>query len=101
MFLIKLTLKLMALPLVAAITLIQWVAIFFTSFSAVIFNLLAGLFFLVAVAGYFMQTASGSETVKMLAVAFAVFIVPYIAEWFIMRIATINYGLRDFIKSRP
>lgn len=32
-------------------------------------------------------------------VAFVVFIIPHIAEWLIIRIAVINYGLRDFIKS--
>ena len=37
MFLIKL----MALPLVAVVTLIQWVAIFLTSFSAILFDLLS------------------------------------------------------------
>lgn len=35
----------------------------------------------------------------MMTVAFAVFIIPHIAEWLIIRIAAINYGLRDFIKS--
>ena len=31
--------------------------------------------------------------------AFAVFILPHIAEWLIIRIAAINYGLCEFIKS--
>ena len=40
-----------------------------------------------------------SETLRLLAVAFVVFIIPHIAEWLIVRIAVITYGLRDFIKS--
>lgn len=40
------------------------------------------------------------EALKMLKVSFAIFI-PQIAEWLIERIADINYGLRDFIKSCP
>ena len=40
-----------------------------------------------------------SETLRLLAVAFVVFIIPHIVEWLIIRIAVINYGLRDFIKS--
>ena len=40
MGLIKLIIKILVLPLVAAVTLIQWVGIFFTQFSTVIFNLL-------------------------------------------------------------
>ena len=90
MGLIKLIIKILVLPLVAAVTLIQWVGIFFTQFSTVIFNLLAGLMF---------RISAGAETLRLLAVAFVVFIIPHIAEWLIIRIAVINYGLRDFIKS--
>ena len=39
------------------------------------------------------------EALKMLKVSFVIFIIPQIAEWLIERIADINYGLRDFIKS--
>ena len=99
MFLIKLLLKLLVLPIIAAVTLIQWVGIFLTQFSTVIFNLLAGLIFLIAVAGFMFGIGTGAETLQMLAVGFVVFIIPHIAEWLIVRITAINYGLRDFIKS--
>lgn len=99
MFLIKLLLKLLVLPIIAAVTLIQWVGIFLTQFSTVIFNLLAGLIFLIAVAGFMFGIGTGAETLQMLAVGFVVFIIPHIAEWLIIRITAINYGLRDFIKS--
>ena len=99
MRLIKLFLKMLALPIMMAVTLIQWVGIFLTQFSTVIFNLLAGLMFLIAVAGWMFGIGTGSETLQMLTVAFAVFIIPHIAEWLIIRIAAINYGLREFIKS--
>ena len=99
MALIKMILKLLVLPLIAAVTLIQWVGIFLTQFSTVIFNLLVGLLFLIAVAGWMFGIGTGAETLQMLTVAFVVFIIPHIAEWLIIRIAAINYGLRDFIKS--
>ena len=89
----------MVLPIVAAVTLIQWGGIFITQFSTVIFNLFAGLIFLIAVAVFLFGIGTGAETLQMLAVGFVVFIIPHIAEWLIIRIATINYGLRDFIKS--
>ena len=91
--------KLLVLPLIAAVTLIQWVGIFLTQFSTVIFNLLAGLMFLIAVAGWMFGIGTGADTLRMLAIAFVVFIIPHIAEWLIIRIAAINYGLREFIKS--
>ena len=99
MALIKIFFKLMVLPLIAAVTLIQWVGIFLTQFSTVIFNLLVGLLFLIAVAGWMFDIGTGAETLQMLTVAFAVFIIPHIAEWLIIRIVAINYGLREFIKS--
>ena len=97
MFLIKL----LALPLIIAVTLIQWVAIFLTSFSAILFDLLAGIIFMITLAGLMFGVCTGMEALKMLAVSFAIFIIPQIAEWLIERIVDINYGLRDFIKSCP
>ena len=99
MGLIKLIIKLLVLPLIVAVTLIQWVGIFFTQFSTVIFNLLAGLMFLLSVVGWLMGICTGAETMRMLAVGFVVFIIPHIAEWLIVRIAVINCNLRDFLKS--
>lgn len=99
MGLIKLIIKLLVLPLIVAVTMIQWVGIFFAQFSTVIFNLLAGLMFLITIAGWMFGISAGAEMLRLLAVAFVVFIIPHIAEWLIIRIAVINYGLRDFIKS--
>ena len=98
---IKIFFKLLVLPLIVAVTLIQWVGIFFTQFSTVIFNLLAGLMFFIAVAGFLFGVGTGAETLQMLTVAFVVFIIPHIAERLIIRITAINYGLREFIKSCP
>ena len=99
MALIKIFFKLLALPLIAAVTLIQWVGIFLTQFSTVIFNLLAGLIFLIAVAGLMLGIGTGAEAVQMMMVAFVIFIIPHLAEWLITRIAAVNYRLREFIKS--
>ena len=99
MRLIKLLHKLLAVPIIVAVTLIQWVGIFLTQFSTVIFNLLAGLMFLIAAAGWMFGIATGAEILQMLTVALVVFIIPHIAEWLIIRIAAINNGLREFIKS--
>ena len=99
MVLLRLILKMLALPLIAAVTLLQWAGIFLTQFSSVIFNLLAGLMFLLSVVGWLMGIITGTETMRMLAVGFVVFIIPHIAEWLIVRIAVINCNLRNFLKS--
>ena len=99
MRLIKLFLKMLALPIMLAVTLIQWVGIFLAQFSTVIFNPLAGLLFLIAIAGWMFGIGTGTETLQMLTAGFIVFITPRISEWLIIRIAASNYRLRDFIKS--
>ena len=99
MALIKIFFKLLVLPLIAAVTLIQWVGIFLTQFSTVIFNLLAGLIFLIAVAGLMLGIGTGAAAVQMMMVAFVIFIIPHFAEWLLIRIAAVNYRLREFIKS--
>ena len=99
MRLIKLLHKLLAVSIIVAVTLIQWVGIFLTQFSTVIFNLLAGLIFLIAVAGLMLGIGTGAEAVQMMMVAFVIFIIPHFAEWLLIRIAAVNYRLREFIKS--
>lgn len=95
----KILLKLMILPILPVLILIFWIGVFVTGFSSVIFNLLSGVFFGVAVLSYLMGIAAGAEAMEMLAVGFAIFIVPHIAEWFLARIALIRYGLGNFLKS--
>lgn len=99
MIVIKLFLKLLALPVVVIVTLIQWVGIFVTGFSSVLFNLTAGAFFMIALACMVTGVATGKEAMQIFILSFVIFIIPHIAEWFIVRIAELNYLLRDFIKS--
>ena len=99
MFLLRLLLKLILLPVVLAVTLLQWVGIFLTGFSSVIFYILSCIVFLTAILSWMFQIAPGAEVLKMLAVAFVVFIVPHISEWFVKRISDLNAALRGFIRT--
>lgn len=66
MTVLKPMLKLALLPLLLLLILAQWVGIFLTTFSTILTNLLAGLFFFVALASWVMKLANGSEVLKML-----------------------------------
>lgn len=99
MFLLRLLLKLILLPVMLAVTLLQWVGIFLTGFSSVIFYILAGIVFLTAILSWAFQIAPDAEVLKMLAVAFAVFIVPHIGDWLVGIIAALNAALRGFIRA--
>jgi hypothetical protein len=98
MILIKLFFKLLALPVVIIVTLIQWVGIFVTGFSAVLFNLAAGAFFMIALACLVTGVATGKEALQ-------IFILSLQSSSFQYRrmVHCENSGiknfLRDFIKS--
>ena len=99
MFLLKLILKMILLPVMLVIILFQWIGIFLTGLAGGILNLLAFLFALVAGAAFLLGLASGPEALKMLAVGFVLFILPVIAERIIIGITAIRCNLADFIRS--
>ena len=99
MTVLKPMLKLAVLPLYLLLILVQWTGIFLTTFSSVVTNLLAGLFFFTALACWVMRLADGGEVLKMLITAFVVFVLPYIAIAAIAKISFFAEELRDFLQS--
>ena len=99
MTVLKLMLKLAVLPLFLLLILVQWVGIFLATFSSVVTNLLAGLFFFTALACWVMQLADGGEVLKLLITGFAVFTLPYIAMALVAKISLFGDELRDFLQS--
>lgn len=99
MAVLKQMLKLAVLPLYLLLILVQWAGIFLTTFSSVVTNLLAGLFFFTALACWVMGLADGGEVLKMLITAFVVFVLPYIAIAAIAKISFFADELRDFLQS--
>ena len=99
MAVLKWMLKLALLPLLLLLILVQWVGIFLTTFSMILTNLLAGLFFFMALSSWVMKLADGGEILKMLVTAFVVFVLPYIAMSIIATISIFADELRDFLQS--
>ena len=99
MAMLKWMLKLALFPLLLLLILAQWVGIFLPSFSTILSNLLAGLFFFVALTSWVMKLADGGEVLKMLIIAFVVFVLPYIAIAAIAKISFFAEELRDFLQS--
>ena len=99
MTVLKQMLKLAVLPLYLLLILVQWAGIFLTTFSSVVTNLLAGLFFFTALACWVMGLADGGEVLKMLITAFVVFVLPYITIAAIAKISFFAEELRDFLQS--
>ena len=99
MTVLKLMLKLAILPLLLLLILVQWAGIFFTTFSSVVTNLLAGLFFFTALACWVMQLTDGGEVLKLLITGFAVFTLPYIAMALIAKISLFGDEPSAFLRS--
>lgn len=99
MFILKWFFNLLALPCLLALTLLFWAGVFITGFSALLFDLAAGLCFFVAAAGYLFGITPGPEALRILVVGFCIFLVPHIAQWLLAQIALLKESLSDFIRS--
>ena len=99
MRIIRFLLKMVVFPIMLIVTVIQWFGAFIIGFSAAVFNVLAGLFLLVAILSYLMGLSAGTEAVKMIVAGFIVFMIPIVGEWIVTAITALNMGMRDFIKS--
>ena len=99
MRLLKLVGKILIFPVILAVTVIQWLFTFLVGFSSIIFNLLAGLFFLAAVGSYILGLTPGLEALKMIAVGFVIFMIPVIGQGITSVVVLIREGLCDFIRS--
>ncbi|MCD7805207.1 MAG: hypothetical protein LUH03_08715 [Oscillospiraceae bacterium] len=99
MFLLKLPFKIIALPLVAVLALVKWAGIFLTHFSALWFDLFAGLCFLVTVLGYPMHVCTGQEAIRILVMGFVSFLIPVVADGVIATVAAVQSVLWGFICS--
>ena len=99
MKLLKLMGKVLAFPVMLAITVIQYAFLFLTGFSSIVFNLFAGLILLVAVLSRAFGIATWPETLRTAFAGFLVFMVPVIGEGITAVIVIIREGLSDFIRS--
>lgn len=99
MKIIRFLLKMVVFPIMLIVTVIQWFGAFIIGFSSAVFNVLAGLFLLVAALSYLMGLSAGAEAVKMVVAGFIVFMIPVAGEWIVTAITALNMGMRNFIRS--
>ena len=99
MRIIRFLLKMVVSPIILIVTVIQWFGAFIIGFSSAVFNVLAGLFLLVAALSYLMGLSAGAEAVKMVVAGFIVFMIPVAGEWIVTAITALNMGMRNFIRS--
>lgn len=96
---VRFLLKIVLLPVIGIVTIIQWFFIFLIGFSSIVLNALAGLFLLIAVLSYLMRISNGMETLGMISIGFVIFMLPITGTWIVMHITTFKMNLSDFISS--
>lgn len=70
-----------------------------TAFSKLLFDIAAGILFVIAVIGMAFSVCAVSEALPIIGIAFAVWILPIIAERLIYSIINLRAKMLGFIKS--
>ena len=99
MFILKLLLKLIVLPLALIVSLIKWAGVFLTSASAAIFIMFSVICLMIAGLGYLMGVETASEAGSVVVIAFVSFMLPVVAGWLVMKIDALNEMLWDVVRS--
>ena len=95
MRLLKFMGKVLAFPVMLIVTVIQWLFTLMVGLSSVVFNLLAGLFLLIAV----LSKRTRTEALRPVLAAFIVFMIPVVGQGITAVVVVIREGLSDFIWS--
>ena len=87
--------KLILLPLLLAVMLLQWTMTFAIRISAWVFDLAAGLIALICVASSLLRLFPWADQVPQLLLALVLFLVPYLATWLTMRLISLRFFLQS------
>ena len=93
---IRLTLKIMFLPVMAALVVIRLSVEFLSGISAVIFRVIAGIFLLTALLSYGFGLESSGECLKIVLAGFLFYLLPCTVEMVIAGIVLIEECIRSF-----
>ena len=92
---IRLTLKIMFLPVMAALAVIRLFVEFLSGISAVIFRVIAGIFLLTALLSYGFGLESSGECLKIVLAGFLFYLLPCTVEIVIAGIVFLEEWIRS------
>ena len=88
-------LKLILLPLLLAVLLLQWTMTFAIRISAWVFDLVAGLIALICVGSALLGLFPWADQVPQMLLAPALPLAPYLATWLTMRLISLRFFLQS------
>ena len=96
--LLRLPLRLAALPLIAILLVFQLISSLIVGLTSIVTNLLATIFLIGSVAGWIANAPSGLIfQTAALGIFFA--IAPHIAGWLLEKVTDLSLGLLDFLRA--
>ena len=98
MLILKIAIKIVLLPIIALVTLVQWISILFIGVAAWITGTVSSLLGIILIILFVFGELRGKMAIIGFAVTFLIFIFPYIAKWIVCRIIDINYALREMFE---
>ena len=99
MWLLRFLLKILLSPIILALLLIKWIGTFLVSFGGTILTILSGIVFIIAVASGILLSAPGAEVLKMIAIAFALYLIPNIGKWFVGKVHMLRFWIRRYLSN--
>ena len=97
MKLIKLPFKAVALPVVLALYIIQWLGFLASSLTSIVTNLLGTAAVLVSIAIQMFNLGTAQDSLHMLFTGLGLFIVPYLLGVVLIPLAGVRESLKDFV----
>lgn len=97
MFLVKLPFRVAALPVILALTLIQFLASLITGLSSIVTNLLGTLGIATAACIWMFRLGTDADAYKMLTLGIFFIVIPHVAGWLIGKITEACARLIAFI----
>lgn len=94
MVIMRIIIRVLLLPVRMCLTIIQLVVMFITWLSATIFHVLSGIICITAILGYGFGQETGTETIRMLVVGFALYTLPVLSGWTVVWLETIKISLK-------
>ena len=94
---VKLSLKLLAIPILLMLLAVQWGLTFVVSLSGWIFHLLSGILFATAILSGLIELFPWQEAGGMLTLSFVLFLLPHLAASLVLRLVAAVLDLHGFL----
>lgn len=99
MFVLKFLGKALLFQVIIVIILVKWICVFIVNLLSIFFVLLAVIIFLTAILSYAFRLEGGHDVLRMLVVAFVIYMIPVTGNGIVDCIDTLQDKISEFLSS--